>query len=520
MRRTRVFDGVAIAWLAACLVLAWFAAPSAPVTWDEHAHLLYGDAISSWFTTGGQDPTARAFRGDSLYGGGYDLLGAVLRRLVDAEPYLVLHRLGGAVAWLGAVATWRLARRLGPAAGVLALVLLTTTPVYVGHAFANPKDLPFAVGYIAGVLGVVQWHEAEKPTPGLVLRVGLLMGAACLVRAAGLMLPALLVASIVIRWSVRAEAQDWRAAADRWVPSLLVAIAIAWVLMIAPWPWALHNPIVRPMLAAANLVAFEAHDRMMPFAGEMMRTIEPRRDYAFHYLALKLPLTVLCGAGLSLAIRSEATWGTRWIVTAAVVLPLLAVLVLNPVLYDGMRHILFVVPPLCVLAAWGVVASLARWGRSWALWAAAGSLAFAWGMARQARAVWVMHPMQAVWFNAAGGGLPGAQGRYSLDDYGFTYGEAAARLSAYVAQDASLAGAAAIPVEAAMPMWAARWTFDGPFVPTRGPAMNEPSPMFYVAYTRGAADQKHPHAAVVATVEREGVVLAVVKDLRARGGGG
>lgn len=517
-RYARAIDACAIAWLLACLGAVLWLAPTAPVTWDERAHALYGDAILRWFTDG--DPQALAFRGDSFYGGGFDLLGALVRRGAD-DPYVALHRLGGVVAWLGGVAMWRVARRLGPAVGLLALVLLTLTPVYVGHAFANPKDLPLAAGYAAGLLGVVRWFEAPERGRGRVASVGLLLGLAACVRVSGLFLLGVLVVGELVALRRRApDRAELLREADRVVPSLVCVVALAWAVMLVPWPWALQNPVVRPLLSLANLVDFQAHDRLMPFAGESMRTLEPRRDYAFHYLAFKLPLPILAGLMLAAVTSWRAPQPTLRVVWAAALVPLLLVLLLNPVLYDGMRHVLFVVPPLCVLAAWGIVAAVRRWAKPWPLLVIAGGLGMGWAAVTQARALVSMHPMQAVWFNPLVGGLSGAQGRYSLDYYGFTYRECATKLRAYVKADPSLRDVPRIPIAAAMPQWAATWTFGAPFEPTRGPSMNEPAPIFHVAYTRGDAHLEYPRAATVATVERDGVVLAVVKDLRRRGHGG
>ena len=513
MTARRALDGAAVVWLALCLVGIALAVPDVPVTWDERAHVLYGDLILRFFTEA--DPGARAFRGDFLYGGAYDLVGAGLRCIVGADPYETMHALGGVVAWVGLLLTWRLGRRFGPAAGLVALVLLSTTPVYVGHAFANPKDLPFAVGMAAGVLGLLRWFEAESPTWRTALTTGLLLGAACCVRAAGLMLLPMLVVGQAIALRV---SKDWRAEADRVVPPLLVALGVAWAVMLLPWPWALHNPLVRPGLAVANLVDFQAHDRTMPFAGEPMRTLEPRRDYALHYLALKLPVAVLLGVVLAAVQARRAKPGLA-LVAAALLVPLTAVVVLNPVLYDGLRHVLFLVPVACVLAAWGWTETVRRWWRGWILFVGAAVLVGVVTTGRQLVRIVTDHPTQAIWFNELAGGLPGVQGRYSLDYYGFSYAPASTALRDYVASDRSLASLETIPVSAAMPMWAARWTFEAPFVPTRGPAMNEPVPVLYVAYTRGGADAVHPGAQVVATVERDGVVLAVVKDLRRRRGG-
>ena len=53
--------------------------------------------------------------------------------------------------------TWRIGRRVGgPLAGLIALVLLATCPLYYGHMFINPKDAPFAVAMAIFLLGLVR----------------------------------------------------------------------------------------------------------------------------------------------------------------------------------------------------------------------------------------------------------------------------------------------------------------------------------------------------------------------------
>lgn len=509
----RAADAFAVVWLGACLVACILVVPTVPVTWDEHAHALYGDAVLRWFATAGADPQALAFRGDSFYGAAYDLLGACVRRICGGDGFAVLHGLGGGVAWCGLVVVWRLARRLDAVTGALALVLLTLTPVYVGHAFANPKDLPFAVGYAGGVLGLALWFEHDARSWKRTALVGVLLGLSCCVRAAGLGLLGMLLGIEMVRLLRPGESESSLAErADAVVPHLVLVVSIAWAVMVVAWPWALQSPLVRPLLSLANLVDFDAHDRLMPFAGEMMRTTEPRRDYVLHMLALKLPLPILVGGGLSVVLAERSKWRVLLPVHAAWVLPIVAVVLVNPVLYDGLRHMLFVVPVACVAAAWGIVAALRRFGPAWSLLAAAGVLAGLVALFQQGAAIVRLHPMQSVWFNPVVGGLEGAQGRYSLDYYGFSYGEAASLLREHVGDRAG-----PIAVEAAMPSWAGRWTFGAPFQYTRGPGVEEPVAEFYVAYTRGEAHTKYPNSPIVATVSRDGVVLAVVKALRPGG---
>ena len=75
--------------------------------------------------------------------------------------------MGAAVGILGLFVTWRMGRRVGgPLAGLIALLLLATCPLYVGHMFMNPKDAPFAVAMAILLLGLVRAFE-QYPKPSM-----------------------------------------------------------------------------------------------------------------------------------------------------------------------------------------------------------------------------------------------------------------------------------------------------------------------------------------------------------------
>ena len=73
--------------------------------------------------------------------------------------------IGAAVGILGLFVTWRIGRRVGgPLAGLVALVLLATCPLYYGHMFINAKDAPFATAMAVLLLGLIRAFD-EYPSP-------------------------------------------------------------------------------------------------------------------------------------------------------------------------------------------------------------------------------------------------------------------------------------------------------------------------------------------------------------------
>ena len=67
-----------------------------------------------------------------------------------------LRWLGGpGTALLTLVGVWRFARLFGsPTVAVFSVLALLMMPRFIGHAFNNSKDIPFACGFAWGMVGI------------------------------------------------------------------------------------------------------------------------------------------------------------------------------------------------------------------------------------------------------------------------------------------------------------------------------------------------------------------------------
>ncbi len=130
------------------------------ITNDEHLHINYGDAILDWFVTLGADD--RAIHDDRTYhyGGFFDLIGAVLSRFSPLDPFETKHLANALLALTGIIAAYRIGCLFGGVrAGLFAAIALILTPRYYGHAFNNPKDIPFAVFYLWSIYNLLRCVE-------------------------------------------------------------------------------------------------------------------------------------------------------------------------------------------------------------------------------------------------------------------------------------------------------------------------------------------------------------------------
>ena len=146
--------------------------------WDDYTHSEYGDLLLAYYGSGFTDKRALSFVNLYMYGGGFDLLSALAAKVLPFGAFETRRLIGAMVGIIGLAVAWRLARRLGgPLAGLLALVLLATTPMFYGHMFMNAKDGPFAVAMCVLLLAILRAIE-DYPTPsrGTVIFLGLALG--------------------------------------------------------------------------------------------------------------------------------------------------------------------------------------------------------------------------------------------------------------------------------------------------------------------------------------------------------
>ena len=116
----------------------------------------------------------------------------------------------------------------------------------------------------------------------------------------------------------------------------------------------------------------------------------------------------------------------------AAILPIAATVLTRPAMYNGIRHFVFVLPPLAV--AGGLAGAwIANWIAERAApvsRAALGALAliFAAGVAWPAIGMARLHPYEYAYFNTIAGGVRGAQPRFMLDYWGLAFRQAGEEL--------------------------------------------------------------------------------------------
>ena len=333
--------------------------------------------------------------------------------------------------------TWRLGRRVGgPLAGLATLLLLALCPTFYGHMFMNPKDAPFAVSMVILMLGLVRLaQEYPQPSPRTILIVGLGAGLSIGSRILGGL--ALIYAMIGFAPLLLEEfrSHGLREAVRRFahvVYVLLPGLVFGYLVMGLIWPWSIMEP-VNPFRALTYFSHFFEKPWKEMFDGALVSVPDMPWSYLPTLFALQLPevLLVLCvaavvGTFMSLS-RTDVPARRKTIflmLTLAATLPLVMAMVKRPALYNGIRHFIFVIPPMAVLAG-----AAFAWGMNWLKhnhrrWQPVALAVFTFGLMLPLGEMIRLHPYQYTHFNYIAGTVRSADNLFMLDYWGLALKQA------------------------------------------------------------------------------------------------
>ena len=515
------FDLAAILLLLGLIVIVAICYGDYAISNDEGVQQRYGELIIRYYASGMTDRSFYDLDNLYLYGGLFDVVATLLAKLLPLDLYSVRHILCALTGIGGIAAVWACARTIaGPRAGLLAALMLTLCGVWFGGMFNHTKDVTFAAAMMAATFFLLRvMRDLPRPRPRDVVLLGLFAGAALGLRALGLMLPVYGVVAILME-STSANVEPGRDRLKFLVRSCLVvgpALVLAYLVMIAAWPWAaldFLNP-VRGLFAFSH---FQYPVRTL-LDGQIYDMMHVPRWYVPAYLLTKLPLVLL--AGLALAVMFVSTprfartitpaWSRRAIALLAfsAVFPIVAHVLDHGPAFSGLRHFIFVIPPMAVLAGIGcdgLLTRLAMWRPRAAAMAGAAVVALlTWNAVTLAR----LHPYEYLFYNSLVGGLEGATGRYDTDYWVNMMPEAVRGLDAYLVRTDTTAEQAPYFVS----VCADRLQFEKVASPRMRWTDDWSQADFFISPTHMNCDRML-EGSVVVSIRRLNTLIGVVKDRR------
>jgi len=529
-----LFDTLSMLVLAVVMVLVGSTFQHYGISWDEEIQNTYGKKILSFYLSGFEDQSVFKHFNLYLYGGSFDLVAAIVNKVSPFGEYETRHLLGGLVGILGLAGLWRLGRLFGgPRVGFLALLLMVVTPVYYGHMFINPKDIPFACGMVWSLYLMCHAVETLPRVPlKTALNLGVVLGLTLGTRIIGLLAGFYLAVALILYLVLEARSgTGWRelaAKSARIVLSFLPMLPMLYLAMASVWPWSWQEPL-NPIRAATVFANFPWPGSVL-VNGVMIKATELPAYYLPLFMVTQLPELVL--AGILAAVVMAVVWLARgWLAGGGIggiatavprpkvlrytllilsaLFPLIYFMVARPLALNGMRHFLFMLLPFTVLAALALDRIWQWAGQAWPAkqWALVAPLAVTvvfqtWSMVR-------LHPEEYIFYNQLVGGVAGAEGRFELDYWGTSIAEATEIMEAKLkAENGGRLGGRYKVFVCANPT-SALYFLPPNFVLTEDRREAD----FFVALTLSGCD-KTLDGKTIAEVSRFGAALAVVKVRR------
>jgi hypothetical protein len=451
---------------------------------------------------------------------GSDVLG-FLRK--DWQPIEAWHYMNFLTFQLGLFFLYRLGKRLiGKWAAFSTVLLFATQPLLWGHAFINPKDIPFMVFFLGSVelgLSMVDVHPDEdlaRPSDGdgifrtqigpflnsflhsfatiNVWIAGAFLGFASSIRVLGPFSGALVAGYFLLRRGRKA------------LPVLGSYLMVGMLTTYLTWPNLWGAPLSRYLKSLAQASDF-GWDGTVMFRGVDYAVGQLPRQYLPVLLTIQFSeaALVLIVIGLTAALIGflRGTLDRRMIMLLAAwgFLPLLAAIILQPTMYDNFRHFLFIIPPFFIFAGIGIQAIFNRiHGPLWkSLLVGLVILPNIWALAR-------LHPYEYVYYNQLVGGVGGAFRRFETDYWATSYREAADFVNAVAPSHARIA------VWGPDTMVASYARKDLEIERLHGKIDKDSPPNLAILSTRENTDQTlFPSDQPIFSVGREGAIFVVVK---------
>ena len=433
--------------LVICVVIGLFIFRDFGFTWDEPLDYAYGDALgyaynpANWFSG--------HFDLNQSYGPSADdhkNRGPAYLFLAREPVYLIekfhintddaWHLINFLTFLLGVFFLYKICERFMQRwAALAASAIFVFQPLLWGHAFINDKDPPFLVFLTGAVyLGfrMVDQLAESKDQPAWttflqVLLAAFFVGIATSIRVLGPLAGIFVVIYYLTRTPTRRTSM-W----------MLLYVAVSILVMLATWPYLWESPL--RFIEVFQFMSDNPTGLQVLFGGEVYRAYNLPHRYLPFYLVFTLtePVWPLFTLGLITAYRKLKKDYKKMtqavLVLAWLVIPLAYTVLRNPPNFDGMRHFLFMIPPIFVFAGFAFDWLFDKLQRVWVNTLLAILL-----IVPGINSIIQLHPYEYAYYNSFVGGTGGVFRQYETDYWLTCYKEAITQFNKLETEPVTLA---------------------------------------------------------------------------------
>ncbi|MBK9926188.1 MAG: hypothetical protein IPP66_12955 [Anaerolineales bacterium] len=502
------------------LIVGLFVLPSFGESVDELSQHMYAErtiqAVDSLICTGTwSDYFIEEEPKQGSHGPAFITMVLLLRNFILPEGSIVQklqfsHFLYFVVFQIGIGSFYFLARRwMSDASAFGATLLFNTQPLLIGHAFMNPKDVVFMSLLItSAMLGLWMVDRSDKVTIpahgnsiGSIIRkffkrslsfdvwlAGFVLGFASAIRLIAPLIGIVILVYILVskKWYV------W--------PRFMAYGLIAFGFMVILWPYLWPDPFERLIASVSYSVTYPG-THLTLFRGVLYDANEIPPSYLPVLLAIQLtePVLLLMIVG-AISFYKKFRCDLVGLTLVWFVLPVATMILMRVNLYNNYRQVFFLLPPLFLIAGFGLNWIFSRLQRRSIRFVIMCVL-----LLPGLYAIIALHPYQYIYYNQLVGGVSGAFREFELDYWNLAFMEAQTYINRVADQDANVFVSDSKPTAQ---------TFARPDLVFNAFGLrmkNIDKYDYIIVSTAKNVDMKFANYPTVFMVERDGVPLAYVK---------
>lgn len=422
----KIFRGLSAFMLLSMILLSL----KSGINSDDKMQNEYEQKLMAYYTSGGKDKSALDLPKTKMhfYGGMFEVLTGVTNSILGSDKisearYHKVRHVWNAIFGFFAmffvalcakeVAGWR--------AAIIALLFAFLSPRLLGHSLMNPKDIPFATGYIMSLYYMIRlWRELPKAKWSTIGGMSLAIGVAVGVRAGGLLVIAIFglftAIDFIFKYGFIGIFQQFDKTLA-YLKATLIPIFVGLGIAIIFWPYAMANPVENIGNAMAELSKYGVNIRLL-FDGGMVYAQALPWTYLPKWVMYTIPIFALIGFPMFFALafkifKKHATVPLLAL-TFSAIFPFVWVIAQEATLYDGWRHLIFPYTAMLVLiaVAWNSLLDLFTSNKT-VTYAVAGVLA----LTAIEPAIFILRNLSFpyIYFNPVAGGMKGAFGNFETD---------------------------------------------------------------------------------------------------------
>lgn len=329
--------------LLASIIVALFSFKGYGISWDEAYQREIGLASYNFVFNNNQALFGYIYKD---YGVAFELPLVIVEnilRLTDSRQiFLMRHLLTHLFFLLGAYYFFKLIDSLyrSKLLASIGFLMLVLNPTLYAHSFFNTKDMPFVSMFI------ISLYLCKKFLDNKSLKHTLLLGASF-----GILINLRLMGALLPFITLIVLAREYR----KNIFHTLILITTTIVVLYASWPFLWPDPIAHLAIAFQTMSKYP-WDGSVLFNGTIQKATNISWNYIPVWFFITTPIVYLISGffGAIMTLTSPKNNRDNLMHLTCFFTPVIMVILLGSVLYDGWRHLFFIYPPFVLLAMFGL----------------------------------------------------------------------------------------------------------------------------------------------------------------------